>query len=184
MDPVLAANSEAKEELEADPYSLTSPAAMESVKVKGFEFLKISTTKLAIRGLLALNERAFPVESGWFEKKMASLPYSWKSRWVILKESWMLWSEIQVQCGDPKEKRERLKFEHLSLFTVESVERVDTGKTHKKLRVTVLEGGGVIPKRREILWKCETAQERDRWVRTLKERVEHTKDVVHFLAAE
>lgn len=158
--------------------TVTTATTVSPPQLKGFQFLKASTTRQALGGLATLDEVSFPLRSGWLEKKMASLPYSWHPRWVIIKESWMLWSDIQVQCGDPKDKKERIKFKHISLLQVESVERIESGKTQKKFKVIVAEGN----KQRELLFKCETAHERDHWVLDLQYRVNHAKNVVEFLS--
>jgi len=73
------------------------------------------------------------------------------------------------------------KFEHISLLQVQAVQRIDSGKTHKKFKVIVDEGHN--GKQREILWKCESLLDRNRWVDDLQHRVSHAKNVIGFLSA-
>ena len=95
-----------------------------------------------------------------------------------MKESFMMWSEVEVEVGDPKKKAERIKFKHISLLQVESVQRIDSDKDKRKFKVVVDLGD----KHKEYLWRCETEKERNRWESDLNYRVQHAKNVVDFLS--
>jgi len=146
-----------------------------------FGFLQSDSSRTATAALVALDGKRFPVLNGWLEKRTASLPHSWHKRWVIVKESWMLWSEIEVECADPREKEERVKFKNVSLLQVEKIERIDAGKVaHHGTKFKVVVSIGA--KKKNILWRCKNVQERNRWVLDLQYRVEHAKSVVDFLS--
>merc|ERR1712126_98655 len=117
-----------------------------------------------------LLEKSFDVKQGWIEKKSSA---NWKKRWVIVKGMWMLYSEQENECGDPKDKKQRSKFESINLLRIKSVERVDSGDDKTRFKVVV--------KRKDYVWRCETESERDLWVQDLQHRVYHLKGMVEIL---
>jgi len=145
--------------------------------MQSFKFLMANSNRSATEALLALDGKRFLITKGWLEKKSSSVPYNWHKRWTILKNSFMLWSEIEVAVGDPKDKAERMKFKHISLLQVDRVEKMDIG-TKSRFKVVVSIGD----KTKEYLWRCETVEDRNRWVDELNYRVQHAKSVVDYLS--
>jgi len=145
-----------------------------------FKFLEQSSTRSATAALLALDEKKFVVMKGWLDKKNNSFPHNFHTRWVIVKESFMLWSEVEVEVGDPKDKAERIKFKHISLLQVDAVQRVESGSDGRKFKVVVSIGD----KQREYLWRCRDEGDCTMWMTDLQDRVQHAKNVVNFLSDE
>merc|ERR1719295_106623 len=137
----------------------------------GFKFLTNNSNRSAIESLQELNEAAFVEMKGWLEKRSGAVPFSWRERWVIVRESFMLWSDVEMGCGDPKDMKERNKFKHINLFQVDSVHRDDSGfgKNKTKFKVTTIIGA----KKKEYLWRCKTESDRNQWVLQMQYRVEH-----------
>lgn len=175
INDILAGNEDAKEPASKSASTLSTPAH------PGFKHLKRTKTKSAINLLSDLEKKKFKELKSWLDKRNNSLPFNWHSRWVIVKESFMLWSDVQMKCGDPKDKKERNKFKYISLLQVESVERMDSGKNHTKFKVVVSGHGD---KKREYLWRCKAEEDRNRWVIELQYRVEHAKNVVDFMSED
>ena len=150
----------------------------ESSESSAFKFLLQDSNRSAVSSLAVLNERSFPEMKGWLDKRNNALPFNWHARWVIVKESFFLWNDIEVDCGNPTKKAERNKFKHMSLLQVESVQRIDSGKNKRKFKVVVNIGD----KKKEYMWRCENEVQRNKWVLDLQYRVEHAKNVVDFLS--
>lgn len=127
-------------------------------------------------------EKKFKVIEGWLDKKSGSLPKSWRPRWVVVKESWLLWADIEHHCGDPNDEEERKHFtKAISLLQVDNVERIDgkSGKEKRAFKVVVNIGGD---KKKEYLFRAKDEQKRNRWSMELKYRIEHYKSKVDPLA--
>lgn len=142
-----------------------------------FTFLTAGSNRSALKELSTLEQKSFPLISGWLDKRNHALPFNWHERWVIVKESFMLWTDVEAKCGDPKDKKERNKFnKHVSLLQVDSVIAVD------KLKFKVVVSIG--DKTREYLWRCKSEEKRNRWILELRHRMEHAKSMVDFLSAD
>merc|ERR1712087_125768 len=139
----------------------------------GFQFLEQGSNQSLVNQLATLEEETFPEMAGWLDKKNSAPPFTYHARYVIVKQSYFLWNDVKVQCGDPTDKEERKKFKHINLLQVDKVNRVKT----KKFKVVVNIGD----KKKEFLWQAKTEKERNRWVMDLQYRVEHARKVIGFL---
>lgn len=119
----------------------------------------------------------------WLEKKSTSITKNWQKRWSIVRGSYLLWSDIQRSIKDPKNPKERRKFNNsINLMTITDVSPVTKGKTQRKFTITV--GGGGKNKRKEYLWKCATKEDREYWVNGLKKHINHQKSIISFLGTK
>ena len=154
----------------------------EGADTSGFAFVKTERNRKALEALTTLHQKSvnFPLIAAWLDKKNHAFPFNWHQRWVIVKESFILWTDFEAECGDPKVKKERNKFKHISLLQVDSVEPVNSGKDKRKFKVVVSTGN----KTKEYLWRCENEAKRNRWTMELQYRMEHAKSMVDFLSAD
>eukprot|EP00484_Ammonia_sp_Unknown_P020859 CAMPEP_0197027810 /NCGR_PEP_ID=MMETSP1384-20130603/7683_1 /TAXON_ID=29189 /ORGANISM="Ammonia sp." /LENGTH=465 /DNA_ID=CAMNT_0042456723 /DNA_START=20 /DNA_END=1417 /DNA_ORIENTATION=+ len=151
-----------------------------------FTQLKRSNTKQALMEIekMADAKVKLPALAAWLEKKKASAPYSWQKRWVLVKGSHFLWSDIQRDIKDPKSLAERKKWNNsISLLSVREVKAVSKGKTQRKFTV-VVGTSGMKNKRKEYMWKCATKADRDFWVAGLNQHINHFKSVVSYLGTK
>eukprot|EP01084_Bolivina_argentea_P156664 273029_1 len=156
---------------------------MRVVRQNPFNKLKNDNTKKALMEMeqIANAKGDLPILSGWLEKKQSSMPYQWQRRWVVVKGSHFLWSDIQRDINDAKNIKERKKFNNsISLMSVTEIKSVTKGKTQRKFTLNV----GASKKRKEYLWKCATKTDREYWVKGLKKHIAHTKAVVNYFGTK
>ena len=111
-----------------------------------------------------------PVLKSWlFEKKGRS----WNRRYVVVSGSQILWGQDSrnKNLGDPL-KRTVVKFD-----TLGEVEPILEGKSGKKFMF--MQDDGKREKRYD--WKCQTKEDRDKWVKGLKKHQEHYERVIEYL---
>ena len=110
----------------------------------------------------------------WLEKKQHSPPHKWMKRWVMLKDSYLLWSDrqISVQNGVTAEEKRRWNG-FLNLHKIESVKAVDD-KQQRSFSLTIKK------MKREYVWRASSTEIRDKWVGNLQERIEFTKRLRMF----
>jgi len=110
--------------------------------------------------------RTLPAMSGWIELKRRR---KWRKKWVMVSEDALTWSDKQSARSPMKrKKRNSLDGQTMVISKLKCIEPVMTGKSERKFRVVAppLEDGG---QSREYLWKCGNVQDRNQWVRALKE---------------
>ena len=130
---------------------------------------------------LAVRKGSLVLLEGWLEKKQSAPPYSWLKRWVVVKESHLLWNSKQIKINDVKNRKERKKWNnYVNLMNVTNVEIVKKSKTKRKLSVKV-NVHGKNKKTREYIWRAKDEEDRDFWVNGLKEHIKFLKEMVSFL---
>eukprot|EP00484_Ammonia_sp_Unknown_P030000 CAMPEP_0197051676 /NCGR_PEP_ID=MMETSP1384-20130603/26274_1 /TAXON_ID=29189 /ORGANISM="Ammonia sp." /LENGTH=460 /DNA_ID=CAMNT_0042484271 /DNA_START=36 /DNA_END=1418 /DNA_ORIENTATION=- len=151
-----------------------------------FAPLKRVNTQAALEDLAAISKKkkSLPVLEAWLEKKQDHMPYQWQRRWVIVRESHLLWSEVQRTIQDPKNVNERKKFNNsVSLMAIKEIVPVTSSKSQRKF-IMRLERDGSKNKAKEYLWKCASQSDRDFWVDGLRAHIKNIKSVMQFLTTE
>ena len=130
---------------------------------------------------MAENHKKLPVLEGWLEKKSAAMGKRWQTRWVIVRKSYLLWSDVQRDIKSPRDVRERMKFNNsVSLMSIKDVQAVTEGKSQRKFKILAEANGGK-RKKKEYLWKCSSQKDRDDWVVGLKSHIKQIKSVLSYL---
>ena len=110
-------------------------------------------------------------QRGWMQKKQHHPPYAWLTRWVIISEGHLLWSDRQITVGlnglDGEEKRRWNKC--IPISSIMEVSPITEGKTQRKFRIKVREYKS--GKDKEIIWKSKDRKWRDRWVMDLRSMI-------------
>eukprot|EP00483_Globobulimina_turgida_P009205 UN09224 len=159
---------------------------MESLRVarsNPFGKLKHSNNKkaLAEMQLIADAKEGLPVLATWLEKKQHSMPYQYHKRWVIVKGSHLLWSDIQREIKNVKDAKQRKKFnKSINIMSITEIRAVTKGKTQRKFAFNV----GSKKKKKEYVWRCATKSDRDFWVKSLAKHVAHVKSVLTYLGTK
>eukprot|EP00483_Globobulimina_turgida_P005264 UN05274 len=122
-----------------------------------------------------------PKLAAWLEKKQRSMPYQYQKRWVIVKGSHLLWSDIQRDIKNVKDVNERKKFNNsLNIMSITEIRVVKKGKTERKFAFNV----GSTKQKNEYVWRCATKSDRDFWVKSLKKHVAHVKSLLTYLGTK
>ena len=130
------------------------------------------------------HHKKLPTLSAWLEKKSGKMGRAYQKRWVVVKGSYLLWSDVQRDIKNPKDVKERNKWNNsVNIMQIKQVKAVTEGKTQRKFRITV-KTSGIKDKKREILWKCATKQDRDFWVNTLKRHIAQRKSMITYLGTK
>lgn len=156
----------------------------DSPKEKPFATLKRVNTQQALNAIhdITSKKNKLPLLEAWLEKKQDHVPYQWQRRWVIVKDSHILWSDTQRKIKDPKNAKERKKFNNsVSLMTISEIKPVTKSKSQRKFIIVVGRDGMKGNKKREYLWKCSTKDDRDNWVRGLQSHINHMHSIKAFL---
>eukprot|EP00483_Globobulimina_turgida_P004889 UN04898 len=74
--------------------------------------LKRVKTKVALQEIhgITCKKSRLPQLEGFLEKRQGQIPYRLQRRWVIVKDSYILWSDIRRNIIDTKVVKERKKF--------------------------------------------------------------------------
>merc|ERR1712228_861676 len=134
-----------------------------------FGKLKRNNTRKALAEMedLANAKENLPKLEAWLEKKQNSMPYQWQKRWVVVKGSYLLWSDKQRSIKDAKSVSDRKKFNNsINILAITLIDPVTKGKSQRKFVITVgnKEDNG---KYKEYMWKCATMDDRDFWVKSM-----------------
>ena len=134
-----------------------------------FSRLTRQTTKKVLQDIndIAGKKDNLPVLEAWLEKKSSSLGKGWQRRWVIVRGSHLLWSDIQRDIKNPKNAKERKKFNNsINIMSIKDVSPVTKSKSQRKFTL-IVGTSGIKNKNKEYLWKCATTEDRDYWVNGL-----------------
>ena len=148
-----------------------------------FSRLKRSATKKVLNEIKAISDSKvkLPTLAAWLQKKQSSIPYQWQKRWVIVQEGYMLWSDTLRNIENPKDGKQRKKFNNsFNLTHVTEIKLVTKDKSQRQF-ITVVRSGGDEGKEREYLWKCSSGEERDFWMSGIKKHISHAKSVNTYL---
>ena len=151
-----------------------------------FSKLKREGTKKMLQDIqeIAENKANLPVLEAWLEKKSSSLARGYQKRWVIVRGSHLLWSDIQRDIDNPKSMKERKKWNNsINIMSIKDIQPVTKGKTQRKFTL-IVGTSGIKNKKKEYLWKCATKEDRDYWVMGLKKHINHMKSVVAYLGTK
>jgi len=121
-----------------------------------------------------------PKLAAWMEKKSPSPPYSWQKRFVMVIDSHLLWNDIERDLINVKNIKERQKFKgSISLMKIRSVSAVYDQKKNRKFIIEARDA-----KRnqlRKYLWKADSTETRNFWVKYLTKHVKNQKNMIQFL---
>ena len=102
--------------------------------------LKRDATKKVLQDIqeIAENKESLPVLEAWLEKKSTSMGNGYQKRWVIVRGSHLLWSDIQRDTDNPKSATERKKFNNsVNLMAIKDIQLVTKGKTQRKFMLII-----------------------------------------------
>eukprot|EP01084_Bolivina_argentea_P104256 186689_1 len=137
---------------------------MEAIRValhNPFSKIQRTNTKQALHEINALTIRkcGLPVLEAWMDKQQPRPPYLWQRRWVMVKETYILWSERQTSIQNPRGINERKAFNgSINLMAIESVDIVAKTKKRRKFSITITKERG--KKSRTYMWRCVTTEDR------------------------
>merc|ERR1712113_1257932 len=103
---------------------------------------------------------------GWLQKKKSAPPYSWQKRWVVVKAGYLLWSDRQMTIEKKIDAQERKRWNTCIKF--DTISSVVATKSSKQRKFCVNIHGSD----RSYLFKTESKDQRDGWIRVIKEHVE------------
>jgi len=155
-------------------------------KPNAFSNLKRNNTRKVLGDMQQIqdNKDNLPILEAWLEKKSTSMARGYQRRWVIVRGSHLLWSDIQRDIKNPKDAKERRKFNNsINIMSIKDIQPVTKGKTQRKFTL-IVGTSGIKNKRKEYLWKCATKEDRDFWVKGLQKHINHMKSVVAYLGTK
>ena len=173
-------------EMSLNDKQMQSLKAFKVARNNPFSKLQRNNTKRILGEMeqITVDKGNLPVLEAWLEKKSTSIAQGYRKRWVVVKGSYLLWSDIQRDINNPKDVKEREKWNNsINLMSITSVEAVTAGKTQKKFKIFVGRGG-IKNKRRDYLWKCATKEDRNYWVAGLKKHMAHVRSVISYLGTK
>ena len=160
--------------------------ALRVAKTNPFGKLKRDNTKRILSEISHITDgkRKLPTLNAWLEKKSKSMGRGYQKRWVIVKGSYLLWSDVQRDIKNPKNIKERNKWNNsVNLMQIKEVKPVLEGKTQRKFKI-MIKMSGIKDKKREYLWKCATKEDRDFWVDSLKKHISQMKSMIAYLGTK
>ena len=100
--------------------------------------------------------KKLPELEGWLEKRKPRPPYQWQKRWVIVKETHILWSDKQRSIQDPSNQAQRKEFNgFLNINVLQEVSKYPT-KSQNKLVIKARDAKR--QQTREYMWKCPSTE--------------------------
>lgn len=118
--------------------------------------------------------RSLPELKAILEKKQSTVPYAWNKRYVLVKDSFIIWSEYQIKNLWTRDRKEMKNYSHINLLHVSGVWEFEGDKkgTRFVLEVNGNKKGGKRKRSKEMHWRCETKDDRDYWIRNLKKYID------------
>ena len=177
---------ESQEREEQEQKELEESRKIETIRIKQhnpFSKLTRKNTKRLIQNIDKLSKEKddLPILEAWLQKQQDHVPYQWQKRWAIVKESHMLWSDIQRTIKDPKDAKARKKFNNsINLMAITEIKPVLKGKSQRKFTISV-QKTATSTKPKQYLWRCSTREDRDFWVKGLTAHINHMKSMMAFL---
>jgi len=173
-------------EQKLDDQQLLKLKTIKIARTNPFSKLQKRNTQKALVALQNVTTAAgsLPALEAWLEKKKPRPPYSWTKRWVMVKGTHFLWSDKQRTIRNPKDAKERAKFQgSLSLMMITSVEPVvKKSKSQRKFIVTARQGS--TSKSKEYVFRAASKTDRDFWVTSLNVHINHVKSLVSYLGTK
>ena len=151
-----------------------------------FTRLKCERTKKVLQDIdnIAKHKERLPVLEAWIEKKSHSIAGVYQRRWVIVRGSYILWSDKLRVLRNPKSAKERKRFNNsINIMNIKNVTPVQDSKSQRKFTL-IVGTSGIEGTHKEYLWKCATMEDRDYWVTGLRQHINHTKSVVAYLGTK
>ena len=183
-DDILHVDTARDEPIKVPKYKKTDVQRIK--KTNPFSALKRDATKRVLNSINDMDEKQqkLPTLEAWLEKKQGSPPYSWQKRFVVVKESHLLWSDKKLKIGDVKIKKERDKWNNsINLMAIKEVKNDPKSKTGKKFIISVVQGGKG-KKSRDYILKASDKKNRDLWVKGIKEHTDSVKRLVSYLGKD
>ena len=121
-----------------------------------------------------------PKLAAWMEKKSPSPPYSWQKRFIMVKDAHLLWNDIERDLINVKNIKERQKFKgSILLMKIRSVSAVYDQKKNRKFIIEARDAKK--NQLRKYLWKADSTETRNFWVKYLTKHVKNQKEMTKFL---
>eukprot|EP00483_Globobulimina_turgida_P003353 UN03359 len=147
-----------------------------------FGQFKRNNTKqiLSHMNILNSNKKELVKLETWLEKKQQ---FSWHKKWVVVKDH-LLWSDKKLSIKNSKNKQERDKFNNcVNLMSITRVDIISKSKSKRKFVVNV-QLYGKDAKTKQYIWKAASTEDRDYWVKGLKQHIQYIKSMVLYLGTK
>ena len=85
----------------------------------------------------------------WLEKKSTTIGLrGYHKRWVMVKGSYLLWSDVQRDIKDVRNVKERKKWKNsINIMNIKDIQAVTAGKTQRKFKIFI--GAGKQKRRKQ-----------------------------------
>jgi len=119
-----------------------------------------------------------PLLEAWLQKKQPNPPYTWQKRWVIVKDSHLLWSDKQRVIKNASNPDERKPFNgFLNIVVIQEIKSVDSKSGTKFVVVARTKRGDM----RTYEWKAGSQADRNFWVAGLNAHKDHAQMMLNVL---
>jgi len=152
--------------------------------------LKRVESKNAVLALskVVAEHKDLPLLEAWLSKKSSGKLKKWNQRWVVVRGGFIMWSDRKRDISDAqiKDEKERGKWSKcLNLASLSQIDAVREGKTQRKLKFRAGATSYINrsnSKAKEYVWKCASAEDRDKWVEGIKQHQQHVQDIANYLS--
>ena len=160
--------------------------AMQLSRKNPFGKLKRANTRKILNEIQEISDTKenLPDLEAWLQKKSQSMPYQWQRRWVVVKDSYILWSDVQRNIKNAKNAKERMRFNNsINLMCIKDIKPVINEKAGRQF-IMIANLSGREKKKKEYLFKCSSREDRDYWVKGIKKHILHMKSVISFVGTK
>ena len=118
------------------------------------------------------------------QKQKQSLIKGYQNRYVVVKGNYFLWNDKKLNINDVTDTKQREKFKrHISFYLIDSCTPLHT-KSNNKFEVFVSRDPKLKHKKnqeRKFIFKAKTQNERDDWVKIIRQHIDHLKTINNYL---